>query len=113
MLVYVAGPYTPTNGKTIEQNIDNAADLAYWVWEAGMTAICPHKNTQGFDDLGADRFYMGNLDILERCDAVIMVDGWEKSFGAKMERIIASRNGIPVFYDLSDLLRYYVGEGMQ
>lgn len=113
MLVYVAGPYTPTNGKTIEQNIDNAADLAYRVWEAGMTAICPHKNTQGFDDLGADRFHMGDLDILERCDAVIMVDGWEKSFGAKMERIIALRNGIPVFYDLSDLLRYYVGEGMR
>lgn len=106
MLVYVAGPYTQCNGRTIEQHIDDAADLAYQVWQAGMTAICPHKNTQGFDDLGPDRFHMGDLDILERCDAVIMVDGWENSFGAKMERIVASWLGIPVFYDLDDLIRF-------
>ncbi len=109
MLIYIAGPYSPDNGMTIKDNISKAESYARKCWENNIPAICPQKNTAYMDDIMPEYFYMGDLDILERCDAVLMVDGWEKSFGARMERIHALRNNIPVFESFDGLWRYCEG----
>lgn len=108
MIVYIAGPYSPNNGYSIDQNIQAAELLARQCWNAAIPAICPHLNTAHMDDVNVpDVFYAGDLAILERCDAVLLVPGWEQSFGAKMERIHALRNRIPVFESFDKLLEYH------
>jgi len=42
-------------------------------------------------------FLAGDIEILKRCDLVVMVPGWENSSGAKEERNVAIEHNIPVF----------------
>lgn len=101
MLLYVAGPYRPNNDFTTEQNIDHAKEIAVAVWQSGNTAICPHLNTANFEDLTIvpDEAYLeGYLNILCRCDGVVMAIDWEKSKGATAELEYAKSLGIPVWF---------------
>ena len=45
----------------------------------------------------------GDLEMLRRCDAVLVVPGWEKSSGTRAEIAEANACGIPVFYALEAL----------
>ena len=45
-------------------------------------------------------YYMRKaIPQLLECDGIYMLDGWDKSKGAKLERIIALELGIDVFYE--------------
>ena len=105
IVVYIAGPYRGANAWAIEQNIRRAEELALAVWRAGMAALCPHTNTRFFQGAAEDHVWLdGDLELLTRCDAVLMVPGWERSQGAMAERARAIAGDIPVFEDL-DVLR--------
>jgi hypothetical protein len=96
MLVYVAGPYRGD----VDRNIEQARQVAIALWEAGHTAICPHLNTAHFeqDCCVPDQTYLsGDLDILSRCDAIVMTPDWEGSVGASAERQYAQQLRIPVY----------------
>lgn len=100
MLVYVAGPYNGPSHEAIDQNIQNAREVAIAVWQAGMTAICPHLNTARFEvdaGLPESRYLLGDLEILSKCDAIVMTPDWERSKGATKERHYALGSGIPVY----------------
>lgn len=55
------------------------------------------------------RFYLGDLHILRRCDAVLTIPGWQDSPGSKMELRLAKDLGIPVFHSLKELSRSPIG----
>jgi hypothetical protein len=97
MLIYVAGPYRGD----VDKNIALARQVAIEIWQKGHTAICPHLNTSHFEMdccIPDERYLEGDLDILSRCDAIVMITGWEASIGAKGEHDYASRLGIPVYF---------------
>ena len=101
-LVYIAGPIRGTSDGTncwiLAQNTYRAATLALEVWRLGAACLCPHLNTYGFQGaLPNDDWLVGDLTMLARCDAVLLVPGWEHSVGAKAERQFARDRGIPVF----------------
>lgn len=99
-VVYIAGPFRGRSSWVIEENIRRAESLALDVWRAGCAAICPHANTRFFQGECPDKLWLdGDLEILRRCDAVVMTRDWDKSTGAACERDTAKRLGIPVFYD--------------
>ena len=65
--------------------------------------MCPHANTRFFDGQLTDAFWLaGTLELLRRCDAVMLVEGWERSSGTLGEIAVAERT-MPVFKDLSEL----------
>lgn len=100
-VIYIAGPYSAETLEGIEQNIQNAETVALECWRAGWVCICPHKNTAGFHhatDIPKEVWYRGDLEILARCDALLNIDGWERSYGAILENDYATQNGILVFY---------------
>ena len=100
ILVYVAGPFRAPTAWGIEQNIRRAEALALGVWREGYTAICPHTNTRHFQgELPDDIWLEGDLNILERCDAVILAHGWQSSTGTLREIERAQLLGIPVVHD--------------
>lgn len=98
-VVYVAGPYRAANNWEIEQNVRRAEALSLRVWQAGAAAICPHTISRFFQGAAPDAVWLeGDLAILRRCDAVLVVEGWELSAGTRAEIREASARGIPVFY---------------
>lgn len=104
LVIYIAGPYRAKGGWTVQENIERAASVAISVWQAGHIALCPHLNTAHFDGVVPDeRFLEGDLRLLERCDAVLTVSGWQESDGAKAEVAHARHELMPVWHSIDEL----------
>ena len=104
-LVYVAGPYSaPTRFET-ESNVHRAEALGVQVARAGAYPVIPHSNTRPyFEDLqGHDFWLAGTMQLMRRCDAVILLENWHQSSGAKAEVDEASAIGLPVFTNIDAL----------
>lgn len=98
-VVYVAGPFRGANSWEIEQNIRAAESLSLEVWRMGAAVICPHTNTRFFQGAADDEVWLkGDLEILSRCDAILMTNDWRRSSGAAEEHGFAVERGIEVFY---------------
>ena len=96
MLIYVAGPYA---GDT-DRNIEQAAQIAAQLWELGHAVICPHTNTAHFEKrckVAYEQWIAGDLNIIARCDAVVVTPGGDASHGVQVERSYAEGLGIPVY----------------
>jgi len=66
-------------------------------WARGYAVICPHLNTIDFDNvLTREEFIERDLEIVAKCDAVLMLPNWEISEGAKEEKALAESLDIPV-----------------
>lgn len=107
-VVYIAGPFRASNSWDMEQNIRKAETLALECWRAGFAALCPHTNTRFFQGAADDSVWLeGDLELLKRCDACLMVPGWEKSQGSCAEREFAIANNIVVLENLESLEEYF------
>jgi hypothetical protein len=103
-VIYVAGPFRAENAWAIECNIREAERVALEVWNMGCAAICPHTNTRFFQGAAPDDVWLkGDIEIMKRCDAVILTSDWPRSSGAKEEKRVAEQSGIPVFETLAHL----------
>lgn len=106
-LIYVAGPYRGPNAWEIECNIRRAETLALEAWRLGVAVICPHANTAHFQGAAPDEVWLeGDLEMLRRCDAVLLTPDWGRSAGARAERDEAVRRGIPVLLGLDELREF-------
>ena len=106
MLIYVAGKYTGN----VDKNIADARKVAIALWEKGHAVICPHLNSANMeDDCKAtwQDYLDGDLNIISRCDALVMVYNWRDSKGAMLEHDYATSLNIPIYYapDLPELHR--------
>ena len=100
-IIYIAGPFDHDDLiHGVPANILNASKIALECWKKGWAVICPHKNTAGFEhvDVPVRVWYHGDLALLSRCDAILMIPGWERSKGAQDELTFALKNQIRVFY---------------
>lgn len=97
MLLYIAGKYRGD----VEANIEAAKQVAAECFKVGHDVICPHMNTAKMDEVTdlPDEFWLQTtLNLLMRCDGIVMVPGWEESTGARAEKDYAERVKIPVYY---------------
>ncbi len=103
-VVYIAGPFRGPNAWEIEENIRRAERLALEVWRLGAAALCPHTNTRFFQGAAEDAVWLdGDIELLNRCDAVLLTPDWKLSSGARAEHDHAKGRGLPIFYFLVDL----------
>lgn len=103
MIVYVAGPIRPKGKQTLEENLEQAKRIALELWLGGFAVICPHANTDlpielAEKEMDTNRWIEGDLEILRKCDAVVVCPGWETSSGTLQEIGFAKGMGIPVYY---------------
>jgi hypothetical protein len=109
-VVYVAGPFRGRTHWEVAENIRNAERVALQVWKLGAACLCPHANTAHFQDEAADEIWLqGDLELLRRCDAVLLTPDWGRSMGARAERAFAEERGIPTFEQVSDLAAWLRG----
>jgi hypothetical protein len=103
-VIYVAGPYRAGTERGVLNNIRNAEAVAIEVWRAGFVALTPHLNTRLFGGICSDDVWLnGALELMQRCDGVILVPGWEKSSGTIAEIEKAKNLNIPVFENVIDI----------
>lgn len=108
IVFYVSGPYTGVDEADTDYNIREAEKVARKIWRSGFTALCPHTNSRNFDkEAPYLTFINGYLDLLERCDYVVALMGYQRSLGATAEIALAHRLGIPVIHedDLDNFLQ--------
>jgi hypothetical protein len=116
-VIYIAGPFRALSNYCpgqqdawgIQQNVMRAMELALIVWRLGAVALCPHANTMFFQCSAPDDVWLkGDLELLKRCDAVLMTPDYQKSSGARKEKEYAESIGIPVFEDWRKLEEWLV-----
>lgn len=103
-ILYVAGPYRADTEHGVLRNIQRAEQLAAELWRLGYVVLCPHKNSAHFGGLIADDSWLSrDLELLARCDGIVMGYGWERSRGSVEEERFARSMGLHVFYNLGEL----------
>jgi len=105
-LLFVAGPYRSNTIRGIVKNIRKAEKVALKYWRKGYVVICPHKNTSLLDGAATDEVWLnGGLEILKRCDGIVMMKGWEKSSGSIAELKLAKELKLEIIYEKSNINR--------
>jgi len=115
ILFYVSGPYTGRSCSTIGipfvhevmvwvrtvRNIVRARRVAIKIWKLGGTAICPHLNTALFNEekVNYHDYLDGDINIMLRCDVLVLMEKWEESFGTAYEVGQANIHGMTIILE--------------
>jgi hypothetical protein len=97
-LAYVSGKYRGSSPSEIYKNINTARETAIKLWKKGYAVLCPHMNTAFLDGVVPDlTFLEADIEMLSRCDFIVIMEGWQESKGAKEEVKYAKENQIPIY----------------
>lgn len=111
MRIYVAGAMSADNILDVLGNISEGIKIGAQLLQKGYAPFVPHfdvffKIQQGKNyNVPMTYYYDYTMEWLKASDAVVVVPGWENSTGTKNEIAMASKMGIPVYFNLSDLYR--------
>ena len=108
-LVYIAGQYRGITPERTELNIQAAKHMGALVAELGLMPVIPHTNTAGFEDyvINDQQFWLdGTMELMRRCDAVVFIQGWKMSDGARGEYKVAVDMGLPVFESIEGVFEW-------
>jgi nucleoside 2-deoxyribosyltransferase len=93
-LAYLAGPYRGGTQDDIDRNIQIAREFAEALENKGYNVIVPHTLYWGtMDD---EKIIKKCLTLVERCDLVVLLPGWNTSSGTRKEVARALTKQIPV-----------------
>lgn len=98
-VIFVSGKYRDETEYLVFENILHARRVAFRLWQEGWAVVCPHANTILMTHDRPDIFLLGDLEILKRCDAIYMLNNWQRSEGAKGELKLAVELGLEVYYE--------------
>ena len=106
-VVYIAGPYRGRSRAEVELNIQVARKVGVMAARAGWSPLIPHANTGHLDEVAPDlseEFWLeATLELMRRCDAVLLCPGWQVSTGTRAEIREAKALGLPVYESLDQL----------
>lgn len=86
IVAYVAGPYSGDTKDDVVDNIYRAEEMAKALWAVNIPTICPHKNSEHFENIASYKIFIkGYLRILESANLLVLLPGWENSYGTRKE----------------------------
>lgn len=103
MKVFISGPYSKGDKET---NVEIAMRIANKLLDHGFAPYCPHLThyLHSLQERAYLEWILYDLRWLLSCDALLRIPG--ESQGADIEVTYAKAKGMPVFYNLRDLLNY-------
>ena len=108
-LVYIAGPYSSDYAFIVRSNIQKAEELGMDVAKLQLDAypVIPHCNTAHWEGIRDGQYFIdGTLELSRKCDAILVVPGYEGSKGTLGEIKDAEERGVPVFYSIDELMNW-------
>lgn len=110
--VYIAGPITPKNGRTLEQNVQAGVDAYLALVKAGIPAYCPHVDglIQNCLEVPHDKWMIQCVPQLLSARVMLLVGPWQESTGTRMELALAEQYDIPVVESLDQLWQFLARE---
>ena len=101
-MIYVSGPMSGVP----EFNFPLFQHVAGTLRARGHVVVSPHeKGGEGeTGDAAWDRYLRADIAAMMTCKQIVLLPGWPKSRGAKMELSIALGLGFEVFYWLDERL---------
>ena len=99
-MIYVAGRYRGKSEQAVQLNVQACRQVGVICSERGWYPVMPCVLSAGFEHLTDkdDQFWLDNtLELMLRCDAVVMAPGWLQSEGATNEYNEAKLAGIAVY----------------
>ena len=98
-MVYVCGPHRSITPEGVDLNIRAAETVSRKIFQAGAFSVCPHVITRGHEEAQGEEFWLrSTLDLLRKCDAIVILDGWEISEGCVREVQVARDLKIPLYW---------------
>lgn len=96
-VVYVAGRFRSTDGWKINENVFAAEKAGREVAALGAMPLIPHSIGAHMAGTEDDAFWLtGTLELLRRCDVMLVLPGYQESQGTLGEIAEAQRIGLPV-----------------
>lgn len=101
MKIYISGPITGIDKDKCEAVFTLAAgQLAL----KGYEPVSPWHLSRLLPPSFTYEDYMEiDMVLLKKCDAILMLPGWENSRGATKELTYAKKNDMKVFFDIKDI----------
>jgi len=110
-LIYIACAFHAPTEFEKQLNVAAARRAGYQIAKAGFYPVMPTVNTSGFEEANTPEFwYNATMELMRRCDAVYVVDGWHDSSGVKGEMDEAKRLEIPIYFTMKILVDSFVNK---
>lgn len=105
--VYISGPMTAKDGRSIKQNTADGVAVYLDLLRLGVPAFSPHLSgafPSAWTALSHSQWIAYDSAVIDRCTHLLMMPRWETSTGARMEKEYADSRGVPVVFSIQDLL---------
>lgn len=100
-VVYVAGRFRSADGWKVNENVFAAEKAGREVAALGAMPLVPHSIGAHMAGTEDDTFWLtGTLELMRRCDVVLVLPGYQESQGTMGEIAEAQRIGMPVIMPL-------------
>lgn len=112
-VVYIAGKYSAPTKDGVSENIEKARAVYHELLHNGFGAFCPHVHSAHLEDLvpaiSYELFLEMDLQLMNACNVIVFLPGWENSPGAVREYEHAQNRGIEIFLwkDINTFLMEY------
>lgn len=101
MKIYISGPITGIDEAKCKAAFNVAVARLFL---KGYEAVSPWHISQMLPPSFTYEDYMEiDMVLLKKCDAILMLPGWENSKGATKELTYAKKNDMKVFFDINEI----------
>lgn len=105
--VYIGGPISGANILESLRNLDFGQAMTAKVFQLGFSPFPVFSDFSFIQRVrpvpAINDVYNYSLEWLKVSDAMLVIDGWEKSTGCKQEMRVAQEHDIPIFFDVVEL----------
>ena len=110
--IYISGPISASARYIEYENCLHARQWAQMVMQCGAAVHCPHLCYLAglIDILDWETFIAMDIEIIKRCDAILMIGAWQGSSGCIEEYNAAQEAGILIFTTISQVRDFVKGD---